>query len=295
MIKSFLSYAFISALFVSQTFAQSPLIRKAVEFYQVQNFDSAAYFIDQAALSPTATNDANTFYYKGIIYKERFNNTRSDQRINARKTAIESFDRFLELSTDASLKQGVEKNIIYLVQTLYNDAAAKLNIETYQESLELFEQYKEMHKTYGLPDDIQSIEMQYNLVLANIYSELYERHREENKNNKFFEKVVVVYQDILKAQPDNWSANYNLGIHYYNEAVNRIKVADFDLDIVAVGLVEDEAVKIFEMALPYMQKAHDLKPNRKEPIIGLSGIYFSLNELDISEEFNKKVKSLENQ
>lgn len=103
------------------------------------------------------------------------------------------------------------------------------------------------------------------------------------------------YNKVLELDPNNIGANYNMGILYYNQAVNLINQSDYDLDIVALSDIQDNSIKLFKESLPFMEKAYSLDPRRKETLLGLSGIYFSLNEFDKSNMFKLKLEEIEKQ
>ena len=103
-------------------------------------------------------------------------------------------------------------------------------------------------------------------------------------NEKLIPRIESTYKRVLELNPDDYTANYNLGLHYYNQAVHIIREMEYDLDIVALNDIEDKTIGLFKLALPYMEKAYKLLPNRKETLIGLQGIYFSLNEFDKSNQ-----------
>ena len=86
-----------------------------------------------------------------------------------------------------------------------------------------------------------------------------------------------------------------MGILYYNQAVNLINQSDYDLDIVALNDVQDNSIKLFKESLPFMEKAYSLDPNRRETLLGLSGIYFSLNEKEKSDMFKQKLEEINKQ
>ena len=102
------------------------------------------------------------------------------------------------------------------------------------------------------------------------------------------------YNKVLAIDPNNISANYNMGILYYNQAVHLINQSDYDLDIVALNDVQDNSINLFKSSLPFMEKAYSLDPNRRETLLGLSGIYFSLNEKEKSNEFKQKLEQIGN-
>ena len=101
---------------------------------------------------------------------------------------------------------------------------------------------------------------------------------------------------MLILEPNNISANYNMGIIYYNQAVSLImNKLDYDFDLATLNDIQDEALNWFKKSLPYMEKAYQLNPRRKETLIGLSGIYYSLHDNDKSQQFQKLSQDLDKQ
>jgi tetratricopeptide (TPR) repeat protein len=95
--------------------------------------------------------------------------------------------------------------------------------------------------------------------------------------------------------PNNISANYNLGIIYYNEGVEIVNNMDYSLDLFELNAVQDKIIELFKESLPYMTKAYELNPKRRETLIGLQGIYFSLNDIEKSEAFKQELEALDNE
>ena len=128
------------------------------------------------------------------------------------------------------------------------------------------------------------------MVLGSVYTEIYETDKQQNEN--FKTKIVNAYRHVVDINEMNYSGHYNLGILYYNEAVNIIKGLDYETDIVTLDLIQNECIELFKEALPHMRKAYELNPTRKDVLVGLSGIYFSLNELEKSEEIDQELGRL---
>ena len=80
---------------------------------------------------------------------------------------------------------------------------------------------------------------------------------------------------------------------YYNYGVDIINNMNVESDIIVIENIQDQAKDLFKKALPYALKAYVLNPKRKEVLIALQGIYFSLYEFDKSDEFKAKVEQLE--
>ncbi len=284
----------ILIVFVSiQLQAQKSNVRLALQYYQSQKWDSAKIYIDSAKIHDETIHELSTYYYSGFIYKELYNNLdKENKQSNYREVALSDHFYFLKENKDPKQNENVLKSIKFLVSTYYNDAVTSLNINEYLLAIQLFDKYKELMLKADPSSNLKDLDIKFHLVLGNIYSELYDLNK--GVKNEFFNQVKNTFEYVLEKDSNNWSANYNLGIHYYNEAVNKIKYQDFDLDLISIELIQDEAIELFKKALPYMQKAYELNPKKKETLIGLAGIYFSLNDSMQSEKYNNELKLLEN-
>ena len=56
---------------------------------------------------------------------------------------------------------------------------------------------------------------------------------------------------------------------------------------------EDICVDLFLQALPYVKAAYEIDPTRKETLIGLTGIYWSLNDIEKFQFYQDKLKAIE--
>ena len=110
---------------------------------------------------------------------------------------------------------------------------------------------------------------------------------------EFIEKAKVVYKGIIAKDANHKRANYNLALLYYNKAVNLMNnMDDDDDDIFALNDVQDQCIGLFNQSLPYFLNAHNLDPNNTEVLIGLSAVYWSLNNMEKSEEFKAKLEEI---
>ena len=98
---------------------------------------------------------------------------------------------------------------------------------------------------------------------------------------------------MLVIDTNNAGANYNLGILYYNEAADIINNMDYDMDIMRLNEVQDYCIEIFLSSLPFMKKSYDLGYKRKETLVGLSNIYYGLNDMEKSEFYKKELEDME--
>jgi lipoprotein NlpI len=104
---------------------------------------------------------------------------------------------------------------------------------------------------------------------------VYEKDRDKYKG--FLFAALENYRVVLELDPDNYGANYNTAINLYNEGAYHIEQIDAEAQIPAIVKVQAESVELFREALPYLLKAYELDPQRRETLIALRGIYLSLN------------------
>ena len=64
-------------------------------------------------------------------------------------------------------------------------------------------------------------------------------------------------------------------------------------DLPTIGQVQEVSKVYFMQALPYMLKAHEMNPKRRETLLGLEGIHYSLQDIDKSEEYRHKYEALD--
>lgn len=135
-----------------------------------------------------------------------------------------------------------------------------------------------------------------NIDLKVLLAQLYEMQAKFDKGRaaELTEKARDSYKRVLVQDPTHHKANYNLATSYYNEGVNKMNnMNDDDDDLFALMDVQDECINLFKEALPYMEKAHQLDPKNKDTLVGLSGIYFSLNYADKANKVQEQISALE--
>jgi len=110
--------------------------------------------------------------------------------------------------------------------------------------------------------------------------------------DNYFGKRKTIYQRVLALQPDNFTANYNLGIMHYNRAVDLVNSQSFDVDALQLNKILEKSTSLFKEALPFMHKANQIAPTDKNTLIALEGIYYNLNEREKSAQMREKIDSM---
>lgn len=273
--------------------AQPRLAIDALLKFQNGDVSGAQQLIDTAITVDDCKNDPITWTYRGYIYKGIYKaNEKQDKNSPARVIAIDSYKKALTLTDTGQAFDQSLQDLGYLVKTLYNDAVRSLNARDAEQALKSYAEFKDL-KTYLDPnynfkkEDVQF----YNVLASTIYSVLYDEDRE--KNAAYFDKAIEAYGVVLAIDSNDYNANYNTAVLFYNKGVNKIKALDPESPIPIIVSTQDECVVLFKKALPYMLKAYELNPKRREVLIGLSGIYFSLNEIEKSNYYSKLLEELD--
>ena len=100
------------------------------------------------------------------------------------------------------------------------------------------------------------------------------------------DKAIETYKKVneVDSATDNsiTNANYNLGVIYYNVAVEAMNDANSVKDYKKFKAAEESALKEFEVCIPYFEKCLEINPNNVEALQALKPVYYRLIR------FNKK-------
>jgi tetratricopeptide (TPR) repeat protein len=285
-------------------FAQRDSVNKAVATLQNQllpldiRTKKALEIIDNAITHPDCAKDGYSWYVRGFIYKDWYKTFESQNKKS--KTRLDAVDYLkkandlLTKDTSSAAKEyrsATKQTLKYLGSTFYNDAGMLLDTVNYNLAILNYEKFKECILVAEPNYNLRPREVEFKTVLADQYGKLFRNNIKTNK--KFFGEAEKIYKAVLPLDTNNFAATFNLAMLYYNYGVDIINSMDLDLPIMDVDKIQDEAKDNFKKALPYALKAYRLNPKKREVLIALQGIYFSLYEFGPSEEFKLKLEKLE--
>lgn len=263
--------------------------------YSLKNneLDKAKELIDAASEDTLFSKDGVTWYFKGFIYKNLFKRDES-QLVESplREQSISYFRKAVELlEPDNKYADGSKKSLSYLANTLYNQSVGLFTKTDYPRAITNYEKYKALMIEVHPEIDLTEKDIMFNMALATTFG----RFAEEDsvKSEKYLDDAKDLYQEVLDLDSNNVSANYNMGIIFYNEGVDIVQNMDYSLDLFELNEVQDRIIELFRESLPFMLKAYELNPRRKETLIGLQGIYFSLNDIAKSDSYKYELEGLE--
>ena len=108
------------------------------------------------------------------------------------------------------------------------------------------------------------------------------------------EEAIKSYLKAIELKPGNFDAFFNLGIVYYNLGVIQIDVAN-SVPSNQPEKYEAEKVKAdleFKKALPYLEKAHEIKTEDRSLLEALKNVYYRLQLLDKYEAMIESLKRM---
>ncbi|NJO88873.1 MAG: tetratricopeptide repeat protein [Chloroflexia bacterium] len=119
------------------------------------------------------------------------------------------------------------------------------------------------------------------------------KYNDEQKKT-FLGKAVESYKAAIELKPGYFEALYNIGALYYNEAARILKEAD-KLSLKQVKefeAMQAQAKEQFELALPYMEKAHEADKSDRSTLQTLVTIYHKLQKYDKKKEAQEKLEQV---
>ncbi|MFC0876045.1 tetratricopeptide repeat protein [Saccharicrinis sp. FJH2] len=212
--------------------------------------------------------------------------------------SAKKYDKVVELAPDV-IKTGYQEDQPYLI--LYdsyknlNDTAKMLDV--LKEALlkfpdkkvfldQLVYHYVEMGDAQeGINYIQQSLAKDPNnaqllFILGTFYDEIGER----DKAIEAYKKV----NDVDNATESSiTNANYNLGVIYYNVAVEAMNDANEIKDYKKFKAAEEKAIKEFDVCIPYFEKCLEVDPNNVDALQALKPVYYRLIKFD-SKKYQQK-------
>ncbi|MBH8557101.1 tetratricopeptide repeat protein [Hymenobacter negativus] len=107
--------------------------------------------------------------------------------------------------------------------------------------------------------------------------------------------ALADYKKAVELDPNNFDAQFNLGVYNYNKAADAYtKASKMDLKTYQASgkKFEAEGKKYFEASVPYFEKALQLQPDDRNTLASLQKVYFRLGRTADSERLNAKLQSL---
>ncbi len=116
------------------------------------------------------------------------------------------------------------------------------------------------------------------------------------KEKSNVKEAIADYQKSIELNPQLYGATYNIGVVYYNEALNKKTEASGIRDNNAYNAMINESNEILKKAVPYFIKAAELAPDKtqkREVLANLQRTYYTLQEYTKSQEVKAQIDELD--
>jgi len=263
---------------------------KAYGFYQEKNYDSAAVYIDMAVVSIREKNNSKTWQLRGVIYR----NLEAIGGLTKREIAIQSFVMARKVDTTSQYAKEIANYLYNINVRYYNDAVAYLQQGELEKSESSYLTYKGNYESIlKIDHDFKNQDIEFYSVLGGAWFKK-NSQVDVSEKVKVYQKAIQAFQKTLDLDSLNYSANYGIGISYYNQGADLItNMNPFESDLEEIDRIQNLSIDMFKKGEPYLKRAFTINPNEKEVVEGLTGIYYSLNEDDEYNYFKNLLDKME--
>lgn len=110
-----------------------------------------------------------------------------------------------------------------------------------------------------------------------------------------YDLAITALTKSIELKGDQYDTQFNLGVCYYNKAVEMFQKANEIMDVAKYNVAVGEANAVFINAIPYFEKASQLKPDDVDSLKNLKELYFRLRTVNPQYEtkYNEIMKKLE--
>lgn len=112
-------------------------------------------------------------------------------------------------------------------------------------------------------------------------------------NTEKYDEAIADLTKSIELKPDMYDSQYGIGAAYINKASDMFVKANDIMDVNKYNAAIEEAMGVFSKALPYMEKANELKPDDIFALRGLKELYYRLKMTDKYNAIKAKLDSLE--
>ena len=273
------------------SYAQNDRLNRAQQLLQSKNADLARQAIDSVILNPETKADFVSWTTRAYIYFEIYKRTDKLKLYSPlRDTIVSSLKTSNKLKPDETFTANNKKLLSNIAAGYFNFSKNLLmDSVNYKNSLIAYNKFKENYLLAEPGTNFIARDVEYYLAVGSLYSDIFNR---DNKNTAAQETAKITLLKVLDLQPENPSANINLGIMYYNQAVNLGKGLDYGADFTQIDVVQENIIKLAKQAEQFIIKVYKVDNKNLKAVEALHSIYKMLNDKAKEEEFKKKCKEL---
>ena len=112
-------------------------------------------------------------------------------------------------------------------------------------------------------------------------------------NEDRYDEAITSLSRSVELNPEFYDSQYGLGASYINKASDMFAKANDIMDVNDYNKAVDDAMAVFAKALPYMEKANELKPDDVYALRSLRELYYRLKMTEKYDAVKAKLDTLE--
>lgn len=273
---------------------QLPITNEAARLCQQLQLDAALEKSNESLNDKTESADAYAWYVNGFVLKEIYKDREYGLRNSSLRTAaMKSFATSLEKKNAQQHLAMTRLAMKYLASTYYNDAlqaAQSIAEGGEQEANALFVEFEKWMPLAEPGISMTGYKKEFTKSIGQRYFSLWQRDTDNGVNR---DKAVAQYEKILKLDSSDVDAYYNLSVIHYNQAVFMYRKIDHETDLFDMMTIQEAAAKLIrEKALPLMDKAYELAPEKGEVVHGKIILHRALDHEKDVEYFKNEITRL---
>jgi len=273
---------------------QLPITNEAARLCQQLQLDAAFEKSTESLNDKTESADAYAWYVNGFVLKEIYKNREYGLRNSSLRTAaMKSFATSLEKKNAQQHLAMTRLAMKYLASTYYNDAlqaAQSIAEGGEQEANALFVEFEKWMPLAEPGISMTGYKKEFTKSIGQRYFSLWQRDTDNSENR---DKAIAQYEKILKLDSSDVDAYYNLSVIHYNQAVFMYRKINHETDLFDMMTIQEAAAKLIrEKALPLMDKAYALAPEKGEVVHGKIILHRALDHEKDVEYFKNEITRL---
>ncbi len=250
------------------------------------NIELARLCVDSLVLDSVTKDDFISWTLRSFIYFDIYKRTEKNKlNSDLRDTIISSILKSNRLNPDETYA-GNNKKLLQNIGAGYFNLAKKMLEDSVNEekSLIAFNRFKEIYKILEPDINFKQKDIEYNLTIGSIFSEIFIK---DNNNTKAQNTAKVALLKVIELDPSNESANINLGLMYYNQAVNLSKELDYGADFTQIDFIQENMIKLAKQSEQFIFKVYSKNNKNVRSVEALFYLYRMLLDEPKSDEFKK--------
>jgi hypothetical protein len=274
-------------IFCLYAMAQQDSIVLAQKYYAEKNYTKALSTINNVISNKTSKDLPAAYQLQAFVLKDYAKTLSNDGSYQYRIESLKALENAIKVDPKVDIKSLAK----YLSQTFNNDAAQSLSNNKFELAKLQFENYKAAAMYYATTPELKMRNIDFKNAYASALNNTYVSNKIKNPSD--FKNVEAAYNAVLEEDPQNISANYSLGVLYYNQAIEIVSAVNPDeTDIAIIDEMQNKMQPLFKQSKPYLEKASNLAPTRTDVLKGLEIVYFNLNDLPKYKAVQQKLKKL---